>query len=62
MVGPPFKDVAAKYKGDTGAAAKLEIKVRKGGKGSFGSTEMLATPAKVSDADIKAIVSWILSL
>lgn len=61
LVGPAFKDVAAKYKGDAGAAAKLEMKVRKGGAGSFGSTQMLPTPAKVSDADIKTIVGWILS-
>lgn len=62
VVGPAFKDIAAKYKGDSGAAAKLEQKVRNGGAGSFGSTPMLATPAKVSDADIKSIVDWILSL
>lgn len=61
-VGPSFKVVAAKYKGDAGAAAKLEQKVRKGGSGSFGSTQMLPTPAKVSDDDIKTIVTWVLSL
>ncbi len=62
MVGPSFKDVAAKYKGDAEAATKLAMKVRKGGKGSFGATEMLPTPAKVSDDDIKNIVAWILTL
>jgi cytochrome c len=62
VVGPAFKDVAAKYKGNSGAAAKLEKKVRSGGAGSFGSTPMLATPAKVSDDDIKNIVAWVLSL
>ncbi|HEY5993277.1 MAG TPA: c-type cytochrome [Gallionellaceae bacterium] len=62
MVGPSFKAVAEKYKGDSEAAAKLAVKVRKGGKGSFGATEMLATPAKVSDDDIKNIVAWILTL
>ena len=61
-VGPSFKDVAAKYKGDDGAAAKLAAKVRNGGAGSFGSTPMLATSPKVSDDDIKAMVAWILSL
>lgn len=61
-VGPSFKQVAEKYKGDEGAAAKLATKVRKGGAGSFGSMPMLATPSKVSDDDIKAIVAWILSL
>jgi cytochrome c len=62
MVGPAFKDVAAKYKGNAEAAAKLAKKVRTGGAGSFGSTPMLATPAKVSDDDIKNIVAWILTL
>jgi len=61
-VGPAFKDVAAKYKGDSGAAAKLALKVRGGGAGSFGSTPMPANPKSVSDDDIKSIVAWILSL
>ncbi len=62
LVGPSFKDVAAKYKQDSEAAGKLEKKVRGGGAGSFGSTPMLATPKTVSDDDIKSIVAWILSL
>jgi cytochrome c len=62
MVGPSFKDVSAKYKGDNEAASKLAAKVRKGGAGSFGSTPMLATPAKVTDDDIKNIVAWVLTL
>lgn len=60
-VGPSLKAIAAKYTGDAGAAAKLEAKVRKGGAGSFGSMPMPATPDKVSDADIKAMVSHILA-
>lgn len=62
LVGPSFKEVAAKYKGDNESAAKLAKKVRGGGAGSFGSTPMLAAPASVSDDDIKTIVAWILSL
>ena len=42
------------------AAAKLADKVRKGGSGNFGSMAMPATPAKVSDEDIKAMVAYIL--
>jgi len=60
MVGPAFKDVAAKYAGDKGAQAKLEAKVRNGGKGSFGSMPMPATGKNVSDADISTIVGWVL--
>lgn len=61
-VGPALKDIAAKYAGDAGAAAKLEAKVRNGGNGSFGNMPMPATPKNVSDGDIKTMVSWILGL
>lgn len=60
-VGPSLKDISAKYAGDKGAQAKLETKVRNGGGGSFGPMPMPATPKTVSDADIKAMVSWILT-
>lgn len=60
-VGPALKDVAAKYAGDATAQAKLEAKVRAGGKGSFGSMAMPATGKNVSDESIKTIVAWILS-
>ena len=62
MVGPSFKEIAAKYKGDKEAAKTLARKVRTGGSGSFGSTPMLPAPASVSDDDIRKIVAWILSL
>lgn len=62
MIGPAFKDVAAKYKGDKDAQAKLESKVRKGGSGSFGYLPMPAASKDVSDEDIKTIVQWVLSL
>lgn len=61
-VGPALKDIAAKYKGDKGAQAKLEAKVRNGGSGSFGAMPMPGnSPKTVSDGDIKAMVAWILS-
>lgn len=61
-VGPALKAIATKYSGDASAQAKLEAKVRNGGSGSFGTMPMPKQPANVSDADIKAIVSWILTL
>jgi cytochrome c len=61
-VGPALKAIAAKYSGDATAQAKLEAKVRSGGSGSFGTMAMPKTGANVSDADIKAIVSWVLAL
>ena len=60
-MGPSFKEIAAKYKDDKGAQARLEAKVRSGGNGSFGSMSMPATGAAVSDANIKTLVAWVLS-
>lgn len=61
LVGPSYKEIAAKYKGQAGAATALAAKVRQGGKGVFGPIPMPPnTPDKVSDADIKVAVDWIL--
>ena len=61
VVGPAYKDVAAKYKGDKTAEAKLVKKVKEGGKGVWGEIPMPPN-AQVKDEDIKTIVHWILSL
>ena len=61
IVGPAYNQVAAKYRGDKTAAAKLEQKVKTGGSGVWGPVPMPPNTA-VADADIKALVSWILSL
>ena len=61
IVGPAYQDVAAKYKGDTGALAKLTQKVKTGGAGVWGPVPMPPNP-QVADGDIKALVSWILTL
>ncbi len=60
VVGPSYKEVAAKYKADKGAAAKLEEKVKKGGQGVWGQVPMPPN-SFVSDADIKTLVKWVLS-
>jgi cytochrome c len=60
LVGPSYKDVAAKYRGDKGAEAKLFEKVKKGGTGVWGQVPMPPNAA-VPDADIRALVKWILS-
>lgn len=60
-VGPALVDIAAKYKGDKNAQAKLEAKTRSGGAGVFGTMPMPATAKSVSDGDIKAMVAWVLS-
>ena len=61
VVGPAYNDVAAKYKGDAGAAAKLADKVKKGGSGVWGPVPMPPNAA-VPDADIKTMVAYILAL
>jgi cytochrome c len=61
VVGPAYKDVAAKYKGDAGAAAKLAEKAKKGGQGVWGPVPMPPNPA-VSDADMKTMIAYILAL
>ena len=61
LVGPAYKDVAAKYKGDASAPAKLEDKVKKGGSGVWGQVPMPPN-TNVKDEDVKALVKWILSL
>lgn len=60
IVGPGFSEVAAKYKGDAGAAAKLEAKVRTGGSGNWGPIPM-PPQASLGDEDLKALVSWVLA-
>ncbi|MDI1299066.1 c-type cytochrome [Methylotenera sp.] len=62
ILGPAYKDVAAKYKGDKGAEAKLVAKVKAGGSGVWGPMPMPANSPQVKDEDIKTIVKWILSL
>lgn len=61
VVGPAFKEVAAKYRNDKGAEAKLVDKVKKGGVGVWGQVPMPPNAA-VSDADVKTLVKWVLSL
>ena len=61
IVGPAFKEVAAKYKNDKGAAAKLAMTVKKGGKGNWGQIPMPPNP-QVKDEDLNKIVAWILTL
>lgn len=61
LVGPAYKDVAAKYKGQADAVAKLSEKVRKGGSGVWGPVPMAPNPPdKINDADLKASIEWIL--
>lgn len=62
ILGPAYKDVAAKYKGDKSAEAKLIQKVKAGGSGAWGDMPMPPNSPQVKDEDIKTLVQWILSL
>ncbi len=61
VVGPAFKDVAGKYKGDKTAVDKLATKIIKGGSGVWGPVPMPAN-AQVNDAEAKTLAAWVLSL
>jgi cytochrome c len=61
LVGPALKDVAAKYKDDAGAQARLEDKVKKGSQGVWGPVPMPPN-TNVNDAEAKTLVQWVLSL
>ena len=60
VVGPAYKDVATKYRGQN-VAAKLEEKVKKGGSGVWGPIPMPPNTAGPDD-DIKKLVDWVLKL
>ena len=60
-VGPAYTDIAKKYAGQKGIEATLEQKVKKGGSGAWGQIPMAPNP-NVPDADLKALVKWILSI
>ena len=60
LVGPAYKDVAAKYAGQKDAEAKLVAKVMKGGAGVWGPVPMPANP-QVSEAEAHALVKWVLA-
>jgi cytochrome c len=60
LVGPAYKDVAAKYASDSDAVAKLAGKIIKGGVGAWGQIPMPANP-QVSQADAETLAKWVLS-
>jgi cytochrome c len=60
VVGPAYKDVAAKYASDPTALAKLSQKVKSGGSGVWGAIPM--PPNNVPDAELKTLIEWILAL
>lgn len=62
ILGPAFKDIAAKYKGQKDAEDVLIKKVKAGGSGVWGPMPMPPNAGKLSDDEFKGAVAWILSL
>lgn len=60
VIGPAYKDIAARYRGDGSAAARLYAKVKAGGGGVWGPVPMPANQ-QVADKDIHTLVDWILT-
>jgi cytochrome c len=60
VVGPAYKDVAAKYAGQKDAVDKLTHKVMKGGSGVWGAVPMPANP-QVTEAEARQLVQWVLT-
>jgi cytochrome c len=60
LVGPSFKDIAAKYASDKGAVDKLAVKIMKGGAGVWGAIPMPAN--NVTDAEAKSLAAWVLTV
>lgn len=61
VVGPAFKDVANKYKGDAKAAEHLANVIQKGGKGVWGTAPM-PPQTSVKPEEAAALAKWVLSL
>jgi cytochrome c len=61
LIGPSYKDVAAKYAGQKDAADKLAQKIVKGGSGVWGAVPMPANP-QVSEAEAKQLAAWVLTI
>jgi cytochrome c len=60
LIGPSYKDVAAKYGGQKDAADMLAQKILKGGAGVWGAVPMPANP-QVSEAEAKQLATWVLT-
>ena len=61
VFGPAWRDVAAKYRGDAGAEARLAEKIAKGGGGVWGNMPMPANP-KISEVERRSLAKFVLSL
>lgn len=61
LVGPAYKDVAARYAGQKDAVAKLAERIQKGGSGNWGPVPMPANP-QVNPEEAKQLATWVLTI
>ncbi|HSC81419.1 MAG TPA: c-type cytochrome [Chitinolyticbacter sp.] len=59
IVGPAYKEIAKKYRGQKGIEAKLMAKIKQGGGGVWGQIPMPAQ--QIGDQDLRTIVRWVLA-
>lgn len=60
LIGPSYKEVAAKYASDKDAVTKLAVKIRAGGVGVWGQIPMPAN-TQVSEAEAKTLATWVMA-
>ena len=60
VVGPSFREIARRYAGDAGAAARLAVKVRSGGAGVWGVVPM-PPAAGISEPELAQLIAWVLA-
>lgn len=60
LVGPAYKDVAAKHKGQADAVAKVSARIKSGGSGIYGAVPMPPQPA-LKDDELKLLAEWVLA-
>ena len=60
LVGPAYKDVAAKHKGQADALAKVSARIKSGGSGMYGPVPMPAQP-NLKDEEVRVLAAWILA-
>lgn len=60
LVGPSYKDVVAKHKGQADALAKVAARIKSGGSGMYGPVPMPAQP-NLKDDELKLLAAWILA-
>lgn len=59
LIGPSFREIAARYKGDAAAPGRLAAKVREGGAGAWGTLPMPPHP-QIKPADLDGLIAWVL--